>query len=138
MKNDKNVYELLSSGFNLGLTQQDESRGMRKILVTLKPTNIEELAIALALIRPAASRNYQKSAFLRDYSIYNNKKNRYKYIIFDDDATLFIKNLLNCNESLADNIRRAFSKNKTKDKNIFKRFYIKNLVNKKLLKHLNN
>ena len=123
-KDDKNVYELLSSGFNLGLTQA-ESRGMRKILVTLKPSNIEEVAIALALIRPAASRNYQKSAFLRDYSIYNNKKNRYKYIIFDDDATLFIKNLLNCNESLADNIRRAFSKNKTKDKNIFKKILYK-------------
>jgi len=123
-KNDKDVYKLLSSGLNLGLTQA-ESRGMRKILVTLKPTSVEELAIALALIRPAASRNYQKSAFLRDYSIYNNKQNRYKYIIFDDDATLFIKNLLNCNESLADNIRRAFSKNKTKDKIIFKRILYK-------------
>ena len=57
----------------------------------IKTKNINELAIALALIRPAASRNYQKSAFLRDYSTFNNKDSRSKYIIFDDDPTILLK-----------------------------------------------
>ena len=129
-KTDLNVYKVFEDGLNLGLTQA-ESRGMRKILMTLKPKNVNELAIALALIRPAASRNYQKSAFLRDYSIFNNKSSRSKYIIFDDDATIFIKNTLNCNESIADNIRRAFSKNKFKEKTHFKRLLYRQFREKK-------
>lgn len=129
-KTDLNVYKIFEDGLNLGLTQA-ESRGMRKILMTLKPKNINELAIALALIRPAASRNYQKSAFLRDYSTFNNKDSRSKYIIFDDDATIFIKNTLNCNESIADNIRRAFSKNKFKEKTHFKRLLYRQFKEKK-------
>lgn len=117
---DKKTMKVLSSGKNLGLTQA-ESRGMRKILKTMKPKNIEDLATALALIRPAASKNYQKSAFLRDYNRFTDKRNRDKFIIFDDDATLYIKSILNCDEADADNFRRAFSKNKKEGKAKFEK-----------------
>ena len=117
---DIKVMKLLRTGNNLGLTQA-ESRGMRKILMTMRPKNIGDLATALALIRPAASKNYQKAAFLKDYNKYRDYRNRDKFIIFDDDATMFIKKILNCNEATADNFRRAFSKNKYKEKNEFKR-----------------
>lgn len=117
---DIKVMKLLRTGDNLGLTQA-ESRGMRKILMTMRPKNIGDLATALALIRPAASKNYQKAAFLKDYNKYRDYRNRDKFIIFDDDATMFIKKILNCNEATADNFRRAFSKNKYKEKNEFKR-----------------
>lgn len=114
---DTKVYELFEKGENIGLTHS-ESRAMMKVFRTMKPKTIKEIAIALALIRPAAAKNYQKSEFLKDYTPY--KYNTNKYIIFDDDATRYIKSLLNCDDSTADNYRRAFSKNKTKIKTQFK------------------
>jgi len=116
---DKKTMTVLGSGDNIGLTQA-ESRGMRKILMTMKPKTIEDLATALALIRPAASKNYQKAAYLKDYNKYKDKRNRDKFIIFDDDATIYIKKKINCDESAADNFRRAFSKNKKKEKEDFR------------------
>ena len=115
---DEKVFELFANGDNIGITHA-ESRGMRKIFMTLKPKTIKDLAIALALIRPAASKNYQKSAFLKDYTEYRTEETRSKYIIFDDDATLYIKSLINCSTSDADNFRRAFSKNKWRQKRKF-------------------
>ena len=115
---DDKVFKLFADGNNIGITHA-ESRGMRKIFMTLKPKSIKDLAIALALIRPAASKNYQKSIFLKDYTEYKNEKTRTKYIIFDDDATIYIQKLLDCKISEADNFRRAFSKNKISKKNEF-------------------
>ena len=106
---DKKTLEIFSKGNNIGLTHS-ESRAMMKVFKTMNPTSIKEIAIALALIRPAAAKNYQKAEFLKDYTPY--KYNSNEYIIFDDDATLFIQRLLKCSDSVADNYRRAFSKNK--------------------------
>lgn len=118
--NDKNIFKYISKGKNIGLTQC-ESRGMRKILMSLKPKCISELALCLALIRPGASKNYQKCNFLKEFQKKEYLEEDYykKFIIFDDDATLFIKHKLNCDESKADNFRRAFSKNKRKEINYF-------------------
>ena len=106
---DLKTLELLCNGNNIGLTHS-ESRAMMKVFKTMNPKSIKEIAIALALIRPAAAKNYQKSEFLKDYTPY--KYNSREYIIFDDDATLYIQKLLNCSDSVADNYRKAFSKNK--------------------------
>ncbi len=114
---DEKVYELFERGENIGITHS-ESRAMMKVFKTMKPKTIKEIAIALALIRPAAAKNYQKAEFLKDYTPY--KYNSNKFIIFDDDATRYIKNLLNCSDSVADNYRRAFSKNKKAVKTQFK------------------
>ena len=114
---DDAVFNMLCMGENIGLTHS-ESRAMMKVFRTMKPKNIKEIAIGLALIRPAAAKNNQKSEFLKDYDIY--KYDRNSYIIFDDDATRFIKKLLKCDESTADNYRRAFSKGKSKEMNEFK------------------
>jgi DNA polymerase III alpha subunit len=56
---DTNIYKIFCDGNTLGITY-GESRGMRKIFMTMKPKNIEDIACALALIRPAASSNNQK------------------------------------------------------------------------------
>jgi DNA polymerase III alpha subunit len=104
--------ELFKNGDVIGLTHS-ESRAMCKVYKTMQPTTIKEIAIAIALIRPAAAKGYQKADFLRDYSRYKKSNN---YIIFDDDATLFLKKILRCDSSTADNYRRAFSKNKIKEK----------------------
>jgi DNA polymerase III alpha subunit len=101
--------ELFKNGNNIGLIHS-ESRAMHKVYKTIQPKTIKEIAISISLIRPAASKGYQKADFLRDYSRY--KSNINSYIIFDDDATLFLKKILNCDSSTADNYRRAFAKNK--------------------------
>jgi DNA polymerase-3 subunit alpha len=108
---DEETYKLLSSGLNIGITHA-ESRGMMKIFKTMKPKSLKEIAIALALIRPAAAKNQQKIYFLQDYTPYKYDNDNELFIIFDDDATMFIKKILNCNTSRADNYRRAFSKGK--------------------------
>ncbi len=105
--------EIFKNGDVIGLTHS-ESRAMHKVYKTMQPKTIKEIAIAIALIRPAAAKGYQKADFLRDYSIY---KRSNSYIIFDDDATLFLKKILKCDSSTADNYRRAFAKNKRKEKN---------------------
>lgn len=114
---DKKTWDMLGNGDNIGLTHA-ESRAIYKIFKIMKPRRLEHLAIALALIRPAASKNYQKSAFLREYQT-DFKDCDDHFIIFDDDATAYIKSLLNCTDSEADNHRRAFSKNKQEKKQIF-------------------
>ena len=89
---DPLITSLLSSGENLGLTYA-ESRGMRKIFMKMRPRNINDIAIALALIRPAAAS--QKSEFLRNYDL----KNLEDYIIYDDDAIQYIQRVMCCSES---------------------------------------
>ena len=116
--NDKKTFDILKMGNNIGITHS-ESRAMMKVYMTMKPETLKEIAISLALIRPAAAKGGQKSEFLSDYTPYKYYQN--EYIIFDDDATLFIKRILNCEDAIADNYRRAFSKGKEHIKNEFKR-----------------
>ena len=59
---DPVVFKYLADGNNLGITYA-ESRGMNKIFTLMKPTTLEDIAIALALIRPAAAKNGQKFNF---------------------------------------------------------------------------
>ena len=115
---DKNIYEYLSSGENLGITY-GESRGMRKIFVEMKPQSIHDIAIALALIRPAAAKNGQKFNFLQNYHL-TNKVERNKYVIYDDDAIENIAKLINVSNSEADIYRKAFAKNKFYKKKEFR------------------
>lgn len=106
---DSRVAELLSSGRNYGLTFA-ESPAMRKTMAALQPKSITDLAVCLAIIRPAA----QNAAS----EVRNTKVDRgefHKYIIFDDDAIGYISSLLRCSDDEADKYRKAFSKNKLQD-----------------------
>ena len=98
---DKKTIELLCRGDNIGLTFA-ESPGMRKIFRTIQPKSINDVALALALIRPAAT---ESKCVVKDI------KNA---LIYDDDAIQYIQKILNCSESDADLYRKAFSKNKIK------------------------
>ena len=93
---DPKTYQLLSSGNNIGITLA-ESPLMRKALMNVKPKNIEELAVCLAIIRPAA-----KDA--------RNSVNYQDKFIFDDDAIQIISKIMECDESEADKYRRGFAK----------------------------
>jgi len=107
---DIKVWDYLAKGENLGLTHA-ESPAMKKILRLVKPKNIEELALCLAIIRPGATANGNKGNFMRNF--YNNylaKTDLSNIIIYDDDAIQVIQKLLNCTESQADYYRRGFAK----------------------------
>jgi len=110
---DKMITKLFKYGFNLGLTFS-ESPAMRKLLTVIQPKNISQVAFCLAMVRPAAAGD-NKSGALNDMISANMNKSISKienYIIYDDDAINYIKNIINCNESNADMFRKAYSKHK--------------------------
>lgn len=108
---DPNVFEMLSNGDNIGITLA-ESPLMRKTLITIRPKSIEDLALCLAIIRPAAKKAKNAS--------YTSIKDIGDYFVFDDDAIIQIASILDCSEAEADKIRRIFAKN---DQKGMKEFY---------------
>ena len=118
---DSSITKMLSNGNNIGLTL-GESPLMRKTMMKLKPANMEEVAICLSIIRPAA----KDVRFALD-----NKKVIYDELsmIYDDDAIRLIAKLLKCDEAEADSYRRKIAK---EEKDIFKT--IKSEMNKKHIK----
>jgi len=128
---DMHVMRALSEN-NIGLTYA-ESRGMHKILHRMKPTTIDDISIALALIRPAASSNGQKSEFLRSLNqppdpVSGSSR---PWVIYDDDAIVYIQKLLHVDEAAADMFRKAFSKNSPKTMHKRKEFYNRMIATKK-------
>ena len=107
---DKLTSELLCKGDVLGLTQS-ESRTMRKAILALQPKTMYDVALALALIRPAAADGGRKSSYFRD------GKSKF---IFDEDALTYISTSIGCTLSQADKYRRAFKNVNTKLMNEFK------------------
>jgi len=97
---DPKTKQLLSSGNNIGLTFA-ESPLIRKAFMKIAPKTVEEIAICLAIIRPAA-----KDA--REYTTLEELKDQF---VFDDDAIDIIQKSLQCTEDKADQYRRGFSNN---------------------------
>ena len=52
-RNDLNIFKILSKGKNIGITFA-ESPAMRKLFVSMKPQCLDDIAKALALVRPMA------------------------------------------------------------------------------------
>lgn len=117
---DKQTSELLCKGDVLGLTQS-ESRTMRKTILALQPKDMYDVALALALIRPAAADGGRKASYFR--------KGKAKFI-YDEDALTFISSAADCSLSEADRYRRGFKnmnkkimdefKTKVKNDNVWK------------------
>ena len=125
-ENDVNVSELLCSGEVIGLTQA-ESRTMRKCFMALQPKNWHDVALALALIRPAAADGGRKAAYFRDLE--DGKKK--KMMIYDDDSIYFISESLGITMDQADAFRRGFKK---RDEATINKFY--RLLSKRRWKEL--
>jgi DNA polymerase III alpha subunit len=117
---------------NIGLTYA-ESRGMYKIFKRLNPQTIDDISVALALIRPAASANGQKSEYLRSLQQPDDPTTGHSrpWVIYDDDAIVYIQKLIGVDESQADIYRKSFSK--SSEKTIGKRrdFYKRMVASKK-------
>jgi DNA polymerase III alpha subunit len=100
---------VLASGQNLGITF-GESRGMRKLFMEMRPRNVKEVAIALALIRPAAAAEGRKQDFLDKWKHGYVDEPLERPIIYDDDAISKIRIALRCEDAEADSWRKAFAK----------------------------
>jgi len=105
---------LFEKGFTIGITF-GESRGMRKLFMEMKPKNMNEIAIALALIRPAAAAEGRKQEFLNKWKYgFDSKDALMKPIIYDDDAIYKIRCAIGCDTAEADVWRKAFAKGNAK------------------------
>ena len=87
---DEKTYQMLQSGDNIGITLA-ESPLMRKALLMLKPKTISDLAVCLAIIRPAA-KDTRKEVNDIDYGT---------KFIFDDDAITLLMNYLGIDEGVS-------------------------------------
>ena len=98
------------SGNNIGITFA-ESRGMRKILAEMEPQSVTEIAIALALIRPAAAADGRKRDFLELWRARLSLTDPLRRpILFDDDALAVIRETMGCSAAEADQWRKSFAK----------------------------
>ena len=101
---------LLSKGDNIGITF-GQSRGMRKLLMGMKPRHMDDIAILLALIRPAAATQGRKREFLERWRYGAETTDPLsKQIIFDDDAICIVRAALGCDAAEADKWRKVFAK----------------------------
>ena len=111
---DEQTAELLCRGDVIGLTQ-GESPAFRKLARAVKPHNRREVAMTLALLRPAAASRGRKARFLKRWGLTRVPST----LVFEDDATDLIASVLGCDHSEADTYRRAFAK---KDKRLIDNF----------------
>jgi DNA polymerase III alpha subunit len=104
------VRACFAEGETIGLTF-GESRGMRRLFKDMRPQNINEIAIALALIRPAAAEGGRKRRFINGF---NNGTlplaEAEAPIVYDDDAIRRICAVLSCTPAAGDKWRKAFAK----------------------------
>jgi DNA polymerase-3 subunit alpha len=117
---DKEVFELLSSGHTVGLFQL-ESSGMREALMQMKPNRLEDIIALVALYRPGPMSNI---------SIYNDCKHKrkepdylhpkikeileptYGVIIYQEQVMQIAQVLAGFTAGQADILRRAMGKKK--------------------------
>ena len=121
---DSEINTLFRTGNTIGLTF-GESRGMRHLFKELKPASVEEIALALALIRPAAAAGGRKARYLEMLRTGEEAHSVVTApIVYDDDALTRIRAVLTLNgmsfdaddlDSLADLFRKAFAKQRTAD-----------------------
>ena len=117
---DPKVYDLLSSGFTVGLFQL-ESAGMREALIQMKPNRLEDIIALVALYRPGPMSNIP---------IYNDCKHKriepdylhplleeilkptYGVIIYQEQVMQIAQTLSGFTAGEADILRRAMGKKK--------------------------
>lgn len=108
---DPKTERILEKGWNLGITF-GESRGMRKLFMEMKPQGVKDLAVALALIRPAAAAEGRKQEFLKKWNDARMSAENpiERPIVYDDDAICKIRRAMRCSAAEADRWRKAFAK----------------------------
>ena len=117
---DPKVFEMLSSGATEGVFQF-ESAGMTRVMMQLKPENIEDLVAVIALYRPGPMESIPRYIENR----HNPKKVTYKHpllvdildvtygcIVYQEQVMQIFRTLAGYSLGRADIVRRAMSKKK--------------------------
>jgi DNA polymerase III alpha subunit len=102
---DRKTADLFCKGDVLGITFS-ESPAMMRLVKAIRPKSRRDIALCLALVRPAAASRGKKLSFLKKWQKYRTKTQ----IVYDDDATALIQHLLKISSDEADFYRRAFAK----------------------------
>jgi error-prone DNA polymerase len=110
---DPATERIFEKGWNLGITF-GESRGMRKLFMEMKPRGVNDIAVALALIRPAAAAEGRKQDFLEKWKVGATENPLERPIVYDDDAICKVRRALGCDAAEADTWRKAFAKGNAK------------------------
>jgi len=117
---DKKVFDLLSSGYTVGLFQV-ESAGMREALLQMKPNHIEDIIALVALYRPGPMSNipvYNDCKHGRQTPDYLHPlledilKPTYGVIIYQEQVMQIAQKLSGFTAGEADILRRAMGKKK--------------------------
>ncbi len=120
---DPETYELFSQGKTEGVFQF-ESPGIKRLLINMKPKNIEDIMLALSLYRPGPMdsipkflenrRNHSKITYkteqLRDIL-----ENTSGCIIYQEQVMQICRKIANYSYGKADTVRRAMSKKKSEE-----------------------
>lgn len=119
---DKNVYDLISSGKTEGIFQL-ESSGMKSFIKDLRPENIEDIIAGISLYRPGPMDfipKYIKGKNSKDKIVYDCKQLEpilaptYGCIVYQEQVMSIVRNLAGYSYGRSDLVRRAMSKKKTK------------------------
>lgn len=118
---EKQVFEMLSSGNTAGVFQF-ESAGMRSVLMSLKPEDLEDLIAVISLYRPGP----MESIPIYIQNRHNPDKIKYKHpllkeilevtygvIIYQEQVMQIFRKLAGYSYGRADIVRRAMSKKQT-------------------------
>ena len=117
---DKKVYDLLSSGYTVGLFQL-ESSGMRDALMQMKPNQLEDIIALVALYRPGPMSNiptYNDCKHKRKKPEYLHPKLKeilkptYGVIIYQEQVMQIAQTLSGFSAGEADILRKAMGKKK--------------------------
>ncbi len=121
-ENDPATYDLLRSGKTIGVFQI-ESPGLRALLRDLRPEVLNDITLALALIRPGASDSGMKKVFLDrhhgdettiypDHRLEDILKETFGVFIYQEQVLLCAQTVAGFNLPAADLLRRAITKDR--------------------------
>lgn len=106
---DESVRAMLECADTIGITFL-ESPAMLKILKIARPRDREELAFALAMVRPAPDKKAIRTA-LRSKRVREGRlQDPWRMMVYDDDVIAWIRHLLNVDAAEAERIRKGFAK----------------------------
>lgn len=123
-ENNEKTYKMLQSGKTIGVFQI-ESPGLRALLRDLKPEELNDITLALSLIRPGASDSGMKKTFLdrhhgkekTDYAhprLEKILKETHGVFIYQEQVLLCAREIAGFNLPAADLLRRAITKGRKK------------------------
>ena len=118
-ENDEKTYEMLSKGYTVGVFQL-ESGGMRNLIMSMKPKNLEDIIAAISLYRPgpmdsipAYLENRKKSVIKYDTPLLEDILSvTYGCIVYQEQVMQIFRRLAGYSFGRADLVRRAMAKKK--------------------------